>query len=96
MTHLRQMFDAVSGRLKALAQRNAVVAKPISVGERHVLTMCELSVGFGGAGGAGEGSEGGSGSGEGQGGGAVGRASACPVAIVVVENGKVRLEQLGT
>ncbi len=90
------MFDAVSGRLKALAQRNAVVAKPISVGERHVLTMCELSVGFGGAGGAGEGSEGGSGSGEGQGGGAVGRASACPVAIVVVENGKVRLEQLGT
>ncbi|MFO0745992.1 MAG: spore germination protein GerW family protein [Myxococcota bacterium] len=96
MRYVKEMFEAVTGRLKALALRNAVVAKPISVGDRHVLTLCELSVGFGGVGGRGEGQEEGQGSGTGGGGGAGGRAAACPVAVLVIEGGKVRLEHLGT
>jgi len=95
MKHLKEMFEAVTSRLKTLAGRNAVVAKPISVGDRHVLTLCELSLGFGGLGGSGEGKEEGEGAGAGSGGGAGGRATACPVAVLVVDNGKVRLENLG-
>ena len=90
------MFEAVASRLKAMTLRNAVVAKPISVGNRHVLTLCELSIGYGGIGGSGEGQEDGEGRGQGTGGGAGGRARACPVAVLVVEDGKVRLEHLGT
>lgn len=96
MKQIKAMFEAVLGRLKAMTLRNAVVAKPISVGDRHVLTLCELSVGYGGLGGRGEGQEDGQGGGQGQGGGAGGRARACPVAVLVVEGDEVRLEHLGT
>lgn len=96
MKYAKELFEAVAGRLKALALRNAVVAKPISVGKRHVVTLCELSVGYGGVGGRGEGQEDGQGAGSGGGVGAGGKASACPVAVLVIEDGKVRLEHLGT
>lgn len=81
-------------RLESLAQGSAVVAKPISVGDLHVVTLCELSLGFGGGGGGGEtltddkGKVGGSGSG---GGGGV---SVSPLAVLVVEGREVRLESL--
>lgn len=96
MMQIKEMYEAVISRLKALTLRNAVVAKPISVGNRHVVTLCELSVGYGGFGGRGEGQEDGQGGGKGQGMGAGGKASACPVAVLVIEGDKVRLEQLGT
>lgn len=92
---IKAMFEAVSARMKALTERNAVVSKPISVGDRHVITLCELSLGFGGLGGSGSGEEDGTGAGSGTGAGAAGRASACPVAVLVVEGGKVRLDELG-
>jgi len=94
--HVKAMFEAVTARLKGLVLKNAVVSKPISVGDRHVVTLCELSVGFGGFGGQGEGAEDGQGKGAGQGGLAAGRAAACPVAVLVIDNGKVRIEHLGT
>jgi uncharacterized spore protein YtfJ len=96
MKQIKEMFEALASRLKAMTLRNAVVAKPISVGKRHVLTLCELSIGYGGVGGSGEGQEDGQGRGQGTGGGAAGRARVCPVAVLVVEDGKVRLEHLGT
>jgi uncharacterized spore protein YtfJ len=97
MKHVKELFAAVSDRLARLARGNAVVAKPISVGDRHVIPLCELSVGFGGGGGIGEGEPDKPG-GEpmsGTGGGAGGGAKATPVAVLVIENGKVRIEQLG-
>ena len=96
MKQVKEIFEAVAGRLKAMTLRNAVVAKPISVGKRHVLTLCELSVGYGGLGGRGEGQEEGTGAGSGSGVGAGGKAAACPIAVLVIDDGKVRLEQLGT
>lgn len=96
MKYVKELFEAVAGKLKAMALRNAVVAKPISVGDRHVLTLCEIGVGYGGVGGRGEGQEEGQGRGTGGGAGAGGKAMACPVAVLVVEGKKVRLEQLGT
>lgn len=98
MEDIKKLFEAVSQRLQKMAQANAVVSKPISVGDRHVIPLCELSVGFGGAGGVAEGegqTKEGAGSGEGQGGGAGGGAKAGPVAVIVVDQGKVRVEKIG-
>ena len=94
LQQVKALFATVTERLKLLTRRNAVVAKPVSVGERHIVTLCELRLGFGGGGGAGEGVDGKS-NGKGQGGGAGGSARACPVAVIVIENGKARLEGLG-
>jgi len=97
MKHVKEIFAAVSDRMTQLAKGNAVVAKPISVGDRHVIPLCELTIGFGGGGGVGEGEPAQPG-GEpivGTGGGAGGGAKATPVAVIVIEDGKVRIEQLG-
>ena len=85
MKHVHELFAAVSARLAALTKRNAVVARPVSVGDRHLLTLCELKLGFGGGGGVGEGGDPGSGEGKGEGGGAGGGARATPVALATAE-----------
>ena len=96
MKHIQDLLSSISGHLGKLAEGNAIVAKTLSVGKRHVIPLCELSMGFGGGGGVGEGSDesGKSGGGSGTGGGAGGGAKANPVAVVVIDGGKVRVESL--
>ena len=93
MKKISELFEKLSGRLENLAKSNAVVAKPISVGDRHVIPLCELGVGFGGGGGMGEADD--KQSGKGVGGGAGGGAKATPVAVIVVDGESVRIERLG-
>jgi len=93
--NLKELLASVSARLTGLAKKNAVVAKPVSLGERHVLTLCELRLYLGGGGGEGEGTENAGASGKGTGLGAAGGARATPVAVIVVENGKARVQSLG-
>jgi len=96
MEHVKNLLLAMSERLKKLASANAVVARPISVGDRHVIPLCELGLAFGGGGGRGEmDNQDGPQAAHGSGGGAGGGAKATPVAVLVVEDGKVRLERLG-
>jgi len=95
MKDIKELFTTVTERLEKLARGNAVVAKPISVGERHILPLCELAVGFSAGGGQGEGTAEGAGPGAGVGGGAGGGAKAAPVAVLVIEGGKARIELLG-
>lgn len=95
MKDVKQLLEMVTGKLEGLARGNAVVAKPISVGKRHVIPLCELSFGFGAGGGVGEGAEGDSG-GKGLGGGAGAGVKATPVAVVVIDGGKARVESLGS
>ena len=95
MKHLKELLTVVSDRLSGLVKRNAIVARPITVGDRHVLTLCELRLGFGGGGGQGEAVEGEAGAGQGTGMGAGGAARATPVAVIIIDNGKVRVESLG-
>ncbi len=99
MKHIKELFALVTEKLEGLARGNAVVAKPISVGNRHVIPLCELSVGFGGGGGVGEGDMADDNAAEGRasgiGGGVGGGAKAAPVAVLVIEDGRVRIEQLG-
>jgi len=96
MKHIQDLLSSISGHLGKLAGGNAVVSKTLSVGDRHVVPLCELSMGFGGGGGIGEGTDesGKGGGGSGTGGGAGGGAKANPVAVVVIDGGKVRVESL--
>jgi uncharacterized spore protein YtfJ len=96
MNDIKDVISMIRDRLKKLAQSNAVVSKPISMGDRHVLPLCELGMGFGGGGGTGE--ENGDKAqhkGQGTGGGTAGSAKATPIAVVVVDGGQVRIETLG-
>jgi uncharacterized spore protein YtfJ len=95
MNEVKNVISMIGERLKKLAQSNAVVAKPISFGDRHVLPLCELKMGFGGGGGTGEDAGGGEqANGQGTGGGTAGSAKATPVAVVVVDGNQVRIESL--
>ena len=94
MEHVRSLIGLLSEQLKKVAAGNAVVAKPVSVGDRHIVPLCELGLAFGGGGGGGEGS-GKDGKGTGMGAGAGGGAKASPIAVLVVEGGNVRLEKIG-
>lgn len=81
------LFTTVSEQLKRLARGNAVVATPVSLEHRHIVPLCELSMAIGAGGGIDE-------TENGTGGGAGGAAKANPVAVLVVENGRARLENL--
>jgi uncharacterized spore protein YtfJ len=96
MNEVKSVISMIGDRLKKMAQSNAVVSRPISFGDRHVLPLCELSLGFGGGGGSGE--EAGNGDqsgGQGTGGGTAGSARATPVAVIVIDGQDVRIESLG-
>ena len=96
MEQIKNLLAALSQHFEELARANAVVAKPISMGERHVVPLCELGLAIGGAGGLGEGK---ASQGEpppkGLGGGAGGGAKAAPIAVLVVDGDEVRLEKIG-
>ncbi len=95
MEHVKQLLAALSAKLEGLASANAVVAKPISVADRHVVPLCELGLAFGGGGGTGEADPDGSGEhGKGTGGGAGGAAKAAPVAVLIIEGGEARIETI--
>jgi uncharacterized spore protein YtfJ len=96
MMEIKGIISLIGERLKTLAQSNAIVSKPISSGDRHVLPLCELSLSFGGGGGTSEGMEKGEEqNGQGTGSGAGGGAKAVPVAVVVVDGTDVRIETFG-
>jgi uncharacterized spore protein YtfJ len=95
METLKRILGTLCARLESLAQANAVVGRKISVGDRHIIPLCELSLGVAGGGGGGEGGSPGKEDSKGHGGGAGGGAKAVPVAVIVVDGGKVRIEHLG-
>ncbi len=93
MEGVKTILDVVRGRLSRAALKDAVVSKPISVAERHAVVLSEVSYGF--AAGGGSGDEKGKRASRGSGAGGGGGVKASPVAVLVVDGGKVRLERLG-
>ncbi|MCB9727145.1 MAG: hypothetical protein H6746_01545 [Deltaproteobacteria bacterium] len=91
MGEMDQLLERLGARLKEMARANAVVGETISVGGRHAVPLCELNLAIGG--GTGQGEEGGA-TGSGMGGGAGGGAKATPVAVIVVEGGRARVQML--
>jgi uncharacterized spore protein YtfJ len=96
MEDIKHLAGKITERLTALAKSSAVMSKPISAGDRHLVPLCELSIGFGSGGGAGEAhaDDAGAGAGKGVGGGAAGAAKATPVAVLVVDEQGVRVQAL--
>lgn len=95
MEELKELLGKLKPQLTRLLRKNAVVAKPISIGDRHVVTLVELGLSWGAGGGKGEGESEGEGPGKGVGGGSGGGARSAPVAVVIVDGDNIRLESLG-
>lgn len=95
MEHVKDLIGLLSERLKKVAGANAVVAKPVSVGDRHIVPLCELGLTFGGGGGDGAGKAKAGPGGTGMAAAAAGGAKASPIAVLVIEGGNVRLEKIG-
>ncbi len=96
MEFVKDILTDLNKNLAKLAEDNAVVGKAVSVGDRHVVPLCEITLAFGGGAGTGEGSleerikpSGARGQGAG------GAAKTKPVAVLVIDGTKVRLEPLG-
>ncbi len=93
MEFVKDILADLNKQLAKLAEKNAVVGTPVSVGDRHVIPLVQKTLAFGGGAGSGEGSFGESiknSGGEGQGAG--GAAKTQPVALLVIDKDKVRIE----
>jgi uncharacterized spore protein YtfJ len=95
MEEIKKLFESVRQRLSGVAMKDSVVSRPLTAGEQHVLVLSEISVMFGGGGGDGESTAAGKVA-KGTGGGSFGVGKASPVAVLVVEQGRVRLEKIGS
>jgi len=94
MEQLRSFLDMLGERLTKVAVKDAVVSKPLGSGTRQALVLSDVGIGFGGGFGEGQDTGNGRAKGKGLGGGGGGGAMARPVAVLVVEDGEVRLEQV--
>lgn len=98
MEHMKDLLEMVRGRLVKMAESNAVVGQPISVGGRHIVPLVELKAGFGAGGGSGQGEQQRRKSHarheRGEGGGAGAGTKVAPVALLVIDGDDVRVERL--
>jgi uncharacterized spore protein YtfJ len=96
MEHIKRLAQQTSQRLRQLVTSNAVVSKPITQGDRHVIPLCELGLALAGGGGIGEAEADLQfrGQGKGEGGGAGGGAKVSPIAVLIVDAQGVRIQQL--
>ncbi len=93
MENVSKLMAVVRGVLTRTALKDAVASKPISAGDQHVLVLSDVSVGLGAGGGGGADSSKRKQTGTGAAGG--GGAKAKPVAVVVVDRGEIRIDQIG-
>jgi uncharacterized spore protein YtfJ len=93
MEHVTKLLEAVRGVLSRTALEDAVVSKPLSLGDQHVLVLSDVSVALGAGGGIG--SDASKRMARGVGGGSGGAAKARPVAVLVVDKGEARIEPIG-
>ncbi len=85
--NLVEVLQAIVGELKHIARSESVVGQPVTVGERTIVPITKLSVGFGAGGAEGSRPEKGSGVGGGGGGGAMIE----PIAFLVIDKDRVQL-----
>ena len=85
--NIMELLQGIIGELKVIAKSETVVGQPVTAGDRTVIPVTRISVGFGAGGGEDGKEEKGSRYGGGGGGGAV----IDPVAFLVLEEDKVSL-----
>jgi len=82
-----EILRGVVGELKEMAQSESIIGEPITVGDRTVIPVVKLSVGFGAGGGQGEGDKARTGFGGGGGGGA----TIEPAAFIIMDKDGISL-----
>lgn len=85
--NIMELLQGIIGELKVIAKSETVVGQPVTAGDRTVIPVTRISVGFG----AGGGEEGKEDKGSRYGGGGGGGAVIDPVAFLVLEKDKVSL-----
>ncbi|MEW5796738.1 MAG: spore germination protein GerW family protein [Candidatus Zixiibacteriota bacterium] len=82
-----EILQSVVGELKEMARSQSIVAAPITVGDKTVVPVVRMTVGFGAGGGQGEADKKGSGFGGGGGGGV----SIEPAAFIIMDKDGISL-----
>ncbi len=86
-SNLMEVLQAIVGELKTIARSETVIGNPVTVGDKTVIPITRISVGFG----AGGGEEGRQDKGTRFGGGGGGGAVIEPVAFLIIDRDKVSL-----
>ena len=87
MANIMEMLSAIVGEIKAIAKSETIIGEPITLGDKTVVPMVKISVGFGAGGGEGTEQEKRSGFGGGGGGGVMIE----PAAFLVIDDDKISL-----
>lgn len=85
--NLVEVLQTIVGELRQIARSESIIGEPVTIGDRTVVPITKLSVGFGAGGAEGTRPDKGSGFGGGGGGGAVIE----PVAFLVMDKDRVQL-----
>jgi uncharacterized spore protein YtfJ len=81
----RELIKSILDELKAIAKTETIVGEPITVGDKTIVPVCKITLGFGAGGGTGGTKEKGEGTGSGGGGGVV----IFPAAFIVIKGDEV-------
>jgi uncharacterized spore protein YtfJ len=82
-----EILQGVVGELREMAQSQSIVGDPITIGDKTVIPIVKIHVGFGAGGGQGEAAKAGTGFGGGGGGGA----SIEPAAFIIIDKDGISL-----
>ncbi len=85
--NVTSVISSIVGHLKEIASAESVVGKAVTVGDKTVVPIVKVTVGFGAGGGQGEKQQTGAGFGAGGGGGAI----VDPIAFIVMDSSGISL-----
>jgi uncharacterized spore protein YtfJ len=83
--NITELISTIIGELKQVARTETIIGEPVKLGDKMVVPVSKVTVGFGAGGGEGQAQEKGSGFGGGGGGGA----RVEPVGFIVIDGDKV-------
>ncbi len=81
----RELIKSILDELKAIAKTETIVGEPITIGDKTIVPVCKITLGFGAGGGTGGTKDKGEGAGSGGGGGVV----IFPAAFIVIKGDEV-------
>lgn len=81
----RELIKSILDELKAIAKTETIVGEPITIGDKTIVPICKITLGFGAGGGTGGTKDKGEGAGSGGGGGVV----IFPAAFIVIKGDEV-------
>jgi len=83
----QQLIKSIMDEIKILARTETIVGDPITIGDKTIIPVCKITLGFGAGGGAGGTKEKGEGLGSGGGGGIM----VYPAAFIVIKGEEISL-----